>query len=750
VFSRNLDLGVNVHLDAGASNPLAVEAAHSSQRGFRNRSGSIKIAFALTFYCFFGLNHMPGQNTNQRFRHSNLFFIPWIYVLLLSSTIALAQTPEPLLPYSPSLDVTSMDKSIDPCSDFYHYSCGGWQKKNPIPPDQTSWSVYGKLYQDNLKFLRSILEEAAAATGQRDSVTQKIGDFYAACMDEATVEKRGLSAVQPELDAIAQLKSRGEMPPLLARLQLIYGRPILFSAGSTQDPDDSEQEIAELDQGGLGLPDRDYYTKEDAKSKEIRERYVEHVQKVFELAGDDSKSAQTHAETVMRMETAMAKASLTQVERRDPYKLKHKMKLADLNQLASNFDWPAYYREAHYPAFETLNVGPPDFFKEVNTLIASEPMENWKTYLRFHVANSASPYLSSKFVDENFEFYRKYLRGAKEQQPRWKRCVSYADQNLDEALGQAYVAKVFSPELKQSTLDMVKFIESAMEQRIRGLDWMSPETKEQALTKLRGIRNKIGYPDKWRDYSSLEIVRTDFSGDMERAHEFESHRDINKIGKPVDHSEWQISPPTVDAYYDPQMNDINFPAGVLQPPLYDAKMDDAPNYGNTGGTVGHELTHAFDDEGSQFDAKGNLRNWWTKEDREKFDAKTKCVQDQYSQFVVVDDVHINGALTLGEDVADLGGEILGYIAWKDATKDKNLQPIDGLTPEQRFFIGFAQWDCANERPEDLRLRAQTDPHSPAVYRINGVVVNMPEFSQAFSCKAGQAMSKPADKVCKVW
>ncbi len=687
----------------------------------------------------------------QTLRRSNWLFTLCIWAFLPSATLVVAQTTqEPLLPYSPSLDVTSIDKSIDPCTDFYHYSCGGWQKKNPIPPDQTSWSVYGKLYQDNLKFLRGILEGAADNTGERNAVTQKIGDFYAACMDETTVEKRGLSAVQPELDAIAQLKSKREMTPLIARLQLIYGAPILFSAGSIQDPDDSEQEIAELDQGGLGLPDRDYYTKEDAKSKEIRERYVQHVQKVFELAGDDSKSAKTHAETVMRMETAMAKASLTQVERRDPYKLKHKMKLADLNQLASNFDWPAYYREAHYPVFETLNVGPPDFFKEVNALLTSESMENWKTYLRFHVANSASPHLSSKFVEENFEFYRKYLRGAKEQQPRWKRCVSYADQNLDEALGQAYVAKVFSPELKQSTLDMVKYIETAMEERIRGLDWMSPETKEQALTKLRGIRNKIGYPDKWRDYSSLEIVRADFSGDMERAREFESHRDINKIGKPVDHSEWQISPPTVDAYYDAQMNDINFPAGVLQPPLYDAKIDDAPNYGNTGGTVGHELTHAFDDEGSQFDAKGNLRNWWTKEDREKFDAKTKCVQDQYSQFLVVDDVHINGALTLGEDVADLGGEILGYMAWKDATKEKNLQPIDGLTPEQRFFIGFAQWDCANERPEDLRLRAQTDPHSPAVYRINGVVVNMPEFSQAFSCKAGQAMSKASDKVCKVW
>jgi endothelin-converting enzyme/putative endopeptidase len=335
-------------------------------------------------------------------------------------------------------------------------------------------------------------------------------------------------------------------------------------------------------------------------------------------------------------------------------------------------------------------------------------------------------------------------------QPRWKRCVQYVNYDLGEALGQVYVAKVFSPELKQSTLDMLRRIEDAMGARIRALDWMSPETKQQALTKLAGIRNKIGYPDHWRDYSSVKIVRDDFAGNVERAHQFESRREINKIGKPVDHGEWEISAPTVDAYYNPQMNDINFPAGVLQPPLYDPKMDDAPNYGNTGGTVGHELTHGFDDEGSQFDAKGNLKNWWTKEDREKFEARTKCVEDQYSGYVAVEDVHVNGKLTLGENVADLGGEILAYIAWKDATKDKKLQPVDGLTPEQRFFVGYAQWDCANERPEDLRVRAMTDPHSPARYRINGVVVNMPEFGNAFHCKPGAPMVKPAANVCKVW
>ena len=682
-------------------------------------------------------------------------------LLLVALSLANAQTSfaqqssAPALPNSPSLDLSSMDKSVDPCVDLYRYSCGGWQKKNPIPPDQTSWSVYGKLYQDNLIFLRGMLEQAAQPTEQRGAVTQQIGDFYAACMDEGAVEKRGLSAIQPELDAIARIGAAKELTPLVGRLQLTYSRysyssSILFSAGSTQDPDDSEHVIADVDQGGLGMPDRDYYLKDDAKSKEAREHYVQHVQKVFELIGESPAAASKNAETVMRLETAMAKASLTRVERRDPHKLVHKMKVADLTQLAPNFDWLAYYREMQYPEFAILNVDAPEFIKELNTLLSSEPIDSWKTYLRFHVADISSPYLSPKFVEENFGFYRKYLRGAKEMQPRWKRCVQYVDYDLGEALGQVYVAKVFSPELKQSTLDMVRRIEDAMGQRIRALDWMSPETKQQALVKLAGIRNKIGYPDKWRDYSSVTIVRDDFAGNVERAHQFESRRNINKIGKPVDHGEWDISAPTVDAYYDPQLNDINFPAGVLQPPLYDPKMDDAPNYGNTGGTIGHELTHGFDDEGSQFDAKGNLKDWWTREDREKFDARTKCVDDQYSGYVAVEDIHVNGKLTLGENVADLGGEILAYMAWKDATKDKNLQPVDGLTPEQRFFIGFAQWDCANERPEDIRVRAMTDPHSPARYRINGVVVNMPDFAEAFSCKPGQPMMKPAANVCSVW
>jgi putative endopeptidase len=652
------------------------------------------------------------------------------------------------LPYRPSLDVSAMDKSVDPCVDFYQYSCGGWKKANPIPPDRSSWGRYAQLYEDNLVLLRTILEHAAAAK-DRDAVNQKIGDFYASCMDEAAVNRKRFAAIQSQLDAIAAVKSVRDLAPLAAQLQLEDPRgEMLFGPGSIQDPDNSEQQIANLDQGGLGLPERDYYTRDDAKSKEIRERYVQHLQRIFTLLGDSAETAKKKADAVMQLETTLAKASQTVTERRDPYKLMHKMTPADAEKVAPHFDWQTYWKTLNPPAFQTVNIMAPDFFKQLNASLSSEPLENWKDYLRFHLANIHAQYLSDDFSNENFEFYQKYLRGTQEQQPRWKRCVQFTDRKLGEALGQAYVRQQFSPELKASTVKMVEGIEKAMELRINQLDWMSPATKQQALVKLHAIRNKIGYPDKWRDYSTVEITPGNFAANVRNATVFESKRDLNKIGKPVDHGEWQISPPTVDAYYDPQMNDINFPAGVLQPPLYDAKMDDAPNYGDTGGTIGHELTHAFDDEGSQFDAKGNLKNWWTPEDQKKFEERTKCVEDQYSEYIAVDDVHVNGKLTLGENVADLGGEILAYIAWEGANKERKLEPMDGLTPEQRFFVGFAQWDCANDRPEMLRELALTNPHSPAKYRINGVVVNMPDFQEAFSCKAGQPMVSA--KVCKVW
>lgn len=658
------------------------------------------------------------------------------------------QQIEPLLPYTPSLDPAAMDRTVDPCVDFYEYSCGRWRKLNPIPADQTSWSVYEKLYEDNLNYLRAILEEASAA-GSRDPIKQEIGDYYAACIDEAGVEKLGAKPLQSDLSAIQNLKSTKSLATLLANLQLERAS-VLFNLRPSQDPDNSDEMIVGLSQGGLGLPDRDYYTKDDPKSKEIRAQYLQFVQRIFELLGDSPESAKNNAATVVRMETSLAKASLTRVERRDPYKQKHKMSVPDLSKLAPDFDWGGYFAASSVPQFQILNVGWPDFFKEVNSQLKSDPLEDWKNYLRFHVVNSRSAYLSSAFVDADFDFYGKYLRGAKELQPRWKRCVEHVDRDLGEALGQEYTRKTFPPELKASTLDMARRIEDAMALRIQHLDWMSPETKQQALLKLHAIRNKVGYPDRWRDYSSVKIIRGDFYGNNIRATEFETHRELNKVGKPVDRDEWGMTPPTVNAYFNAQMNDINFPAGVLQPPLYDAKMDDAPNYGNTGSTIGHELTHGFDDEGRQFDAKGNLKDWWTKEDADQFVKHADCVVDQYGQYVVVDDIHINSKLTEGEDVADLGGTILAYIAWKDATKDLPLQDRDGLTPDQRFFVGLAQWACENDRPEDLRVRAMTDPHSPGKYRINGVVVNMPEFGAAFACKAGQPMVKPPEKVCHVW
>ena len=653
---------------------------------------------------------------------------------------------EPVLPYTPSLDVKAMDRSVDPCVDLYTYSCGGWQKANPIPPDQTSWGVYNKLYEDNLAYLRAILEQAAVAK-DRDAVTQKIGDYYSACMDETAVEKRGAKPMVPDMVEIQGLQNVHQLAPLIARLHLA-GDTMLFAGTSQQDPDNSDAMIASVDQGGLGLPDRDYYTKDDAKSKEIRERYVQHVQNMFQLLGDSPETAKQEAATVMRIETELAKASLTRVDRRDPYKVTHKMKIAELNQLAPNFDWTAYFSASGAPPIDVLNVESPDFVKAMNSQLSSVPLNDWKTYLRFHLVHARAPYLSANFVNENFDFYRKYLRGATELQPRWKRCVGYVDAQLGEALGQEYVRKTFPPELKAATLKMTQEIEDAMAMRIQQLDWMSPATKQQALNKLHAIRNKVGYPDKWRDYSAVEIVRGDFYGNVERATAFENHRELNKIGKPTDRAEWDMTPPTVNAYYNGQMNDINFPAGVLQPPLYDAKLDDAPNYGNTGSTIGHELTHGFDDEGRQFDAKGNLKDWWTTQDAAQFVKHADCVVDQYSSYVIVDDIHINGKLTEGEDVADLGGTVLAYIAWKSADKNMQLTDRDGLTPDQRFFVGLAQWACENDRPEEMRVRAITDPHSPAKYRINGVLSNLPQFQQAFQCKVGQPMVRV--QACRVW
>jgi endothelin-converting enzyme/putative endopeptidase len=668
-------------------------------------------------------------------------------------TLAVApqkETPLQALPYTPGLDVDFMDRSVDPCVDFYTYSCGGWRQKNPIPPDQASWSVYGKLTDENQRFLWGILEDAARPSASRNAIQQKIGDFFSSCMDEAAIEKAGAAPLEPGLRELAGVKDVSGLAPWVARQHLVtFGySSMMFGFGSSQDLADSTQVIAFASAGGLGLPDRDYYLKSDGRMEETRKRYLAQVQQMFELLGDSPTQAAQESQTVMRIETAMAKASLSRVELRDPYKIFHKMNRAELQALTPSFDWSAYLATSGVPGLQTFNVTEPEFFKALETLLQSESLGNWKTYFRWQVVRQNAPYLSTPFVMANFDFYRKFLQGTEQIRPRWKRCVQLLDYQLGEAVGQVYVARTFSPELKARTLQMTKQIEDAMQQEIKALDWMGAETKQRALDKLHAVVNKIGYPDQWRDYSSVDVVRGDFFGNFQRATVFESRRQLNKIGKPVDHGEWQIPPATVNAYYDQQMNDINFPAGVLQPPLFDPKLDDAPNYGNTGSTIGHELTHGFDDEGRQFDAQGNLRDWWTKQDAAAFEARAQCVVDQYAQYVVVDDIHINSKLTEGEDVADLGGSVLAYLAWFNETKQQKLKPIGGFTPEQRFFVGFAQWACENQRPENERMSAITDPHSPGKYRINGVVTNMPEFQRAFQCKAGQPMVR--EHPCKVW
>jgi putative endopeptidase len=659
--------------------------------------------------------------------------------------VSSAQNTTNSTPGQPVLDISSMDKTVDPCSDFYTYSCGGWLKKNPVPPDQSSWSAYSKLQDETLLRLRGLLEDAAAGGSERTAVQQKIGDYYASCMDEKAVEAAGATPLKAGLQEIQNLRSKDELANMAVRMA---DEGVLFNFGSQQDYRDADQVIAGLDQGGLGLPDRDFYLKDDAKSQELRKAYLAHVQKMFELLGDKPEAAARESDTVVRIETALAKGSLTQVERRNPKNLDHKLSNQQLASLSPAFRWSEYFTRAGLAPVQSLNVATPEFFKTLDAELKNEDLPNWKTYLRWHLVHSDAPYLSSQFVNANFDFYGKTLRGAEQLRPRWKRCVGWVDDDLGEALGQVYVDKYFSAEAKQSALKMVREIETAMEQDINSLTWMSPATKQRALEKLHAVANKIGYPDKWRDYTKLQIVRGDEIGNVTRAREFEFHRDLGKIGKPLDRGEWGMTPPTVNAEYNPQKNDINFPAGVLQPPLFDAKSDAAPNYGNTGGTIGHELTHGFDDEGRQFDAHGNLTDWWTPEDGKEFDNRASCISDQYSGYTIVDDIKINGKLTLGEDVADLGGLLLAYMAWKADIQGQTLEPVDDLTPEQRFFIAYGQSWCTNERDETKRLRATVDPHSPEKYRANGVVSNMPEFQQAFHCKPGSPMVR--QNACRVW
>ena len=636
---------------------------------------------------------------------------------------------------------------MDPCTNFYAFACGNWMAKNPIPPDQASWGRFNDLHERNQAILRTILEKYSADDPKRSPVEQKIGDYYSSCMDESAINSKGLAPLQPELERIAGLKSKAELAAEVARLHSM-GVDSLFGFSSTQDAKDATQVIGEADQGGLGLPDRDYYLKTDAKTQETRQKYQQHVQKMLELLGEPAGNAAADTKTIMDIEAELAKVSMDRVSRRDPIKVYHKMSRQEFVSLNPVFSWDEYLSAVSAPAISSLNVTVPDFFKGMNGLLESVPLENWKTYLRWHLVHSAAPLLPTAFVDENFNFFGRTLTGAEQIRPRWKRCVSYTDRDLGEALGQPYVDLTFGAEGKERTLTMVRALEKALGDDITHLPWMTDATKKRALEKLHFIANKIGYPDHWRDYSKVQIERGDALGNMLRSADFEFHRQLNKIGKPVDRGEWQMSPPTVNAYYYAPLNDINFPAGILQPPFYDNKMDDAVNYGAIGMVIGHELTHGFDDQGRKYDAHGNLNDWWTPEDAKEFEKRADCVANEYSGFTSVDDVKLNGRLTLGENTADNGGLRIARMALLSQIAGKKTEKIDDFTPEQRFFLGYAQIWCENQRPENLRIRAMLDPHSPGKWRVNGVLVNMPEFQKVFGCKSGSAMVH--ENACRVW
>jgi predicted metalloendopeptidase len=669
-------------------------------------------------------------------------------LVLVAATSVLAQGAASTPAKVPaSFDLTAIDKSVDPCVDFYQYACGSWLKNNPIPADQSSWGRFSELHERNQIILRGILDKQSADNASRSPVNQKIGDYFYSCMDESGIEAKGTAPLKPYMDNINMMKSKSDIPAVLAGLHK-SGVNAFFEFGAEPDFKDSKVEIATAGQGGLSLPDKDYYFKDDAKSVELRQKLEQHIAKMFELYGEPPAKAAADAKTVMKVETDLARGSLNRTEQRDPEKIYHKMPVADLQKMTPAFSWNQYYTTIQSPSFDNVNVAMPDYVKGMDKLIADNDLETVKIYLRWQTLRNAAPMMPKAFVDENFNFYSKTLRGAKELRPRWKRCVQYTDIGLGEAVGQAYVAEAFPPEAKARTLQMVHELEAALKTDITELSWMTPETKKQAIEKLARIDNKIGYPNQWRDYSSLNVVRGDALGNSVRADQFEFDRQLKKIGQPVDRSEWGMSPPTVNAYYNPLENNVNFPAGILQPPFYDQKADDAVNFGGIGMVIGHELTHGFDDEGSQFDADGNLKNWWTKQDKEQFDKLEDCFVKEYDSFVVVDDVHIKGKLTLGENTADNGGIRIAHMALLDVLGTTPTKEIDGYTPDQRFFISYGQIWCENQTPQQTRLQALSNEHSEDKYRVNGVVSNSEDFAKAFGCKAGSPMiRKPA---CRVW
>ncbi len=678
-----------------------------------------------------------------------------VMVVLALCMTSMTQTPsagtEKTYELLPGLDKRLIDTAADPCVDFFQYACGNFSKLYPIPSDRSAFGTGSMIVEYTQHVLHTMLEKAAEGGSGRSPNEQKIGDAYAACMDVDAINRKGLKPLQPELDRISALKSKDGLPELLAHYQLM-GVTAFLSLGQQQDFKDAKKQIGVVDQGGLGLPERDYYFRTGEAPDKTRAQYVQHITNVLRLMGEPEAKAASDAQAIMQLETALARVSMDITSRRDPNKVYHLMPVSEFSALAPGIAWSRFLTASGAPTITELNVTNPEFFKGLNAMLGATDLETIKTYLRWQLLNSVPGYVLPKALDdETFDFYGRKLSGQPEQKARWKRCVQATDAGLGEALSQVYVAQEFPPANKQATLQMVKDIEAAMDQDLDTLDWMSPATKVRAREKLRAVADKIGYPDRWRDYSSLTIARDDAFGNALRATEFESRRQLAKIGKPIDRGEWLITPATVDAYYNPSMNDINFPAGILQPPLYDSHAADASNYGHIGGVVGHELTHGFDDEGRQFDANGNLADWWTPEDGKKFDEKAECEVKEYSNFVAVDDVKVTGKLTLGENTADNGGLRLAYIAFLANAKRKNTdlaKQQDGYTPIQQFFLGHGQSWCGSTRPEQLRLQVQTDPHSPRQFRVNGVVQNMPEFGHAFGCKTGQPMM-PVN-ACRVW
>jgi putative endopeptidase len=643
--------------------------------------------------------------------------------------------------------VDMLDKNIDPCNDFYAYACSKWLAQNPIPADRSSWGRFNELQQRGEYIVRDILEKASADRPGRTANEQKIGDYYASCMDESAVEKAGTKPLAKDFQSIAAVKSKDELPKEIVRLQS-EGANVLFGFDSGSDFKNASLIIAQVDQGGLGLPDRDYYFKDDPKSVELRKKYVEHVTKMFVLLGDDQAKAAAEAKVVMDIETALAKGALDQTSRRDPQKIYHKMTSQELAALSPAFNWNVYFEDSGAPRFDSLNVIEPDFVKNMQEVISATSLDDWKIYLRWHAVHDNVPALPTAFVNENFEFFGKTLQGTKELRPRWKRCVGNTNGDLGEAVGQIYVKETFGAQGKERTLAMVAALEKALGADISNLPWMGADTKAQALVKLQAITNRIGYPDKWRDYSTLQIVRGDALGNSQRSNEHDFQRRLNKIGQALDKRDWPYPPMTINASYNPLENNITFPAGILQPPFYDNRADDAMNFGGIGAVIGHELTHGFDDQGSQFDADGNLRDWWTASDKKQFEERTGCIKDQYANFVAVDDLKLNGKLTLGENAADNGGLRIAYMAMLNTFAGKEPAPVDGLTAEQRFFLGWANAWCQNRTDAISRMLVTIDPHSPSKYRVNGTISNMPEFREAYHCAATAPMVN--QNACRVW